>query len=434
MIDSSFQKKVLACMVKVSSFGAVASQHIKASDFEGTLHKNVAKAILDYHQKYGSCITNHAFITIMKAEFKDDKDELIEHLKAFGEIKEIDVSDADFVLDQLLDFIKLSRWKGLIETAVEKHLSKDRKKPDIDGLEKGAMDILNISKVTSGGTYDYFSEENIRERAKARYDGLTINPGIGTGIPELDGKLNGRGWMAGELYLILAPAKMGKSQMLLWSSNAAVLRGKNVCHVTLEMSKQICSSRLDALNTGILFKDLPVRYEDCQNIMTKKASKLSTGGLKIIEYPTKSLTPSMLREELKKLERSGFKIDLLCVDYVDLLRSTMRDGSKWDMQADCVEQLRAIAGELQIPVLSASQINRSGKGKSLTDGGDIAGSFEKVAVADQIITLAQTDDERADSHLRIRLAEGRNAASGIIKIETAFESGRFYASTVGVDD
>lgn len=431
MIDSEFQKKVLACMFRITKFNLIACQHLKASYFEKRVHQNIAKSFIDYHSKYGVCISSYAFAEVIKKQFKGDKAEIMGHIEAFAEIAKISVADSDFILDQLIDFIKLRRWKILIEDAVSKHLSDTRRTPNIKAIEQEAIKIANISKINRSEGYEYFDPDNIKERATARNEALTMRPGISSGIPELDLRMHGSGWMGKELYLIIAPPKRGKTMFLLWAANTAAKKGKKAVYFTCEVSQNISCDRLDACNTNISFSDLPRRDEDFINAMESEHIK---GRLKIYEYPTKTLTVHQIEEHLKDLERQGFKPDIVLVDYLDLLRPTLKDNDDLKRQADIAVRLRGTASKFEIPVITASQINRSGKNKSVNDGGDIAGSFDKVAVADQVIALSATDDELANKELKIVLAESRNNPSGVIKIKTAFHMGRLYEKTIGVDE
>ncbi len=436
-MEKIFQQKVLSNIIQISEFNAIACQHLRSKYFtHSRVYNNIAKTLIGYYQKYGSCITDFAFIKIMEKVFKEDKQQLAIHLQEYQELKNISVKDSDFVLDELLNFIKVSRWKILIEESVTNYLSEKRKDANISSLEKEASKILNIDKISNVDGYDYFDRKNIEERTQAREDALTVNPGINTGIYELDVKLNGMGFMPKELYLILGAAKRGKSFFLLWCANAATLRGKNVVYFTCEVSRQICCNRLDACNSGILFADLPNKKEQFTNSMNDKITKHKLGKMKIYEYPTKALTVNQIKEHLKKLEKHGFKPDIVLVDYLDLLKPALsgKDISKWEQQAQIAEDLRNISGEFLIPVVTASQINRSGSKRAVNDGSDIAGSFEKVAVADQVITLSATDDELANSEMRIVLAESRNNASGSIKIQTAYHYGSFFVETLSTDE
>jgi hypothetical protein len=88
---------------------------------------------------------------------------------------------------------------------------------------------------------------------------------------------------------------------------------------------------------------------------------------------------------------------------------------------------------LLVPVVTASQINRQGAGKQLNSGTDVAGSFEKIMVADEIITISATDDELDKNMARLHFSQSRNSGSATFMIETAFDRGRFYKNYIDDD-
>jgi hypothetical protein len=129
----------------------------------------------------------------------------------------------------------------------------------------------------------------------------------------------------------------------------------------------------------------------------------------------------------------GFIADIIMVDYLDLLRPTVRTDNIYTDQGTISEELRGIAGKFQIPVLTASQINRSGTGKEVTTGADVAGSYDKIAIADQIITLSATKEDLRLGRLKINLSESRNNESAMINIETDFSRGKFFKRFLSMD-
>jgi len=88
--------------------------------------------------------------------------------------------------------------------------------------------------------------------------------------------------------------------------------------------------------------------------------------------------------------------------------------------------LRSLAGKFGIPVVTATQINRVGTGKAITTGVDVAGTYEKIMVADCVISLSQTKDEKRANKMRIHFAEARNNESRTFLIGTRYGYGKFF--------
>jgi replicative DNA helicase len=424
VFSKDFQDKVLGCLFRVSEFAAVATQHLRPKYFDGAINQNISKLIIDHYKRFGCCMSSTAYMTEIKTKFKSDEKEAIQYVRRYGELVSGEITDYKYVLENLIDWVKRQQWKRFIEDAAKKHLADD-KTPDFKKMEAAANKIININSICDSKPYDYFDMRNAVARAKKRTADLEKSIGIRTGIPELDIKLYGRGFMPGELYLVLAPPKRGKTMALLWFANAAARRGHNVVYFTCEVSTHICASRLDALNSGMEFYDLPRHAKYVATEVTKKIPK--KGQLKIFEYPTKSLSPVMAEERINDLIKTdGFIPDIILIDYLDLLRPTARSDNPYIDQGHIAEDLRGIAGKFNCPMVTASQINRGGSSKEVTGGSDVAGSYDKIAIADQIITLSATRDDLKSNRLKINLSESRNNESALLNVETEFSKGCFF--------
>jgi replicative DNA helicase len=193
----------------------------------------------------------------------------------------------------------------------------------------------------------------------------------------------------------------------------------------------VCAARLDAMNSDIPSDQLIHRANKVSEAVKEGVPK---GKLYLFEYPTKALSVSEIKRQVKKLQNEkGVKIDLVTVDYLDILKPARFTGDKLEDQSSLGEELRGMATVLKLPVLTASQVNRNGSNKALITGKDIAGSWEKIMVADEIITLSATEDELANSQLRIHFSESRNSGLCTLNIKTAFERGRFYQDFITDD-
>ena len=109
MIDEAFEIKVLACLLRLNEFCAVASQHIKPSYFSDTVRHNLAKVGLDFYSRYQTAVTPHAIVHKIK-ELRKGKtikdDDVALYVKRYGELRSMDISDWKFILEELVKFIK----------------------------------------------------------------------------------------------------------------------------------------------------------------------------------------------------------------------------------------------------------------------------------------------------------------------------------------
>jgi len=430
MIDGETQDRVLACMQRVPEFIAVAAQYLKAEYFESTPRKNICMVMTEFWGDYSTMVTDPGFNVIVKGLVDDGKIKKIEiepHLRKWKHLKTVVVSDYKFVLDELVNFIKHQRIKALINESVAKHLPAG----NYATIEKEMAKIASINAAERVAAYDYFAEKSIEERSAARAHELKVGKvAISTGIKPLDDKLHAGGFYQKELYIVMAPPKRGKSMALLYFSNQASLQGYNVAHFSCEVSKEVCCNRLDAMNSKTLVKEVKVYHASVAGHVRSKGDR---GKMFIFEYPTKSLTPGMISERISRILREdGVKIDMIVVDYLDIMTLPNPDrSSSWSDQGPLAEELRRLAWEFCLPVVTATQINRGGAGKATSSGKDVSGSYEKVMIADELFNLAATDDELKAGKLRIIISESRNSEIGTVAINTAFAYGQFFQDYIG---
>lgn len=428
MFDKNFQDKVLASMIAVPEFASVASQHLTSSEFDGPMAQNMALMATDFWKKYESVLTSFALVENIKslvAKGTIQKTEGPLYGAEFKRLKAIDTSDWKFTLDRLIAFVKHQKIRVMIDGAVKKHLPKE----DFQSIEKMMDEIKAITALHEVKGYDYWGENEIKEREQVRKEeALMRQIGISTGIKRLDEVLHKQGFYKKELYVFLAPPKRGKSMSLLFFSNQASLQGKNVAHFTCEVSREVCAARLDAMNADIPSKQL---NERAGRVASAVLAGVPSGKVFFFEYPTKCLSAQEMERQIKSLKiEKGINIDMICVDYLDILKPSRHGADKYEDQGSISDELRAMAWRCSCPVVTASQVNRAGAGKQLIGGTDVAGSFEKIMVADEIITISATDEELAQGIARLHFSQSRNSGTATITIETAFDRGRFYKNYV----
>ena len=199
------------------------------------------------------------------------------------------------------------------------------------------------------------------------------------------------------LNIALAGTGVGKSLFMCHFASSVLLQGKNVLYITLEMAEEKIAERIDAnlLNVNIQdIVDLPkVMFGDKVTSLTKKTQ----GSLIIKEYPTASAHSGHFRALLNELAlKKSFKPDIIFVDYLNICASsryrTNNNVNSYSYIKAIAEELRGLAVEANLPIVSATQTTRSGFASSDVDLTDTSESFGLPATADLMFALISTEE------------------------------------------
>ena len=269
-----------------------------------------------------------------------------------------------------------------------------------DEISKTMTDALRLGADNNYG-HNYMIDFEKRFVVKAR------NP-VTTGWEAIDNITKG-GLGKGELGVAVAPTGAGKSMLLVHLGAAALLQGLNVVHYTLELSDTVVASRYDACVTGVPISNLL----DSKELIYDTVSKVK-GKLIVKEYPTKSASTNTIKNHLDRLRRSGFKIDMVIVDYGDLLRPMKSEKDKRIELESIYEELRGLAQIMECPIYTASQTNRSGLNAEVVTMESISEAFNKCFVADFIFSLSRTAKDKQTNQGRIFVAKNRNGPDGLV--------------------
>ena len=351
-----------------------------------------------YREKYKVHPTTRTMLTLMRSELDDENDAIQKQVRDyFSRIykSDMEVEGEEYIKDTALDFCK----KQVLKEAMLKSVSL-LKNSSFDEISSTINEALKLGCDNNFG-YDYLKDFEQRFEIKAR------NP-VSTGWDLIDNISKG-GLGKGELGVVIAPTGAGKSMVLVHLGAQAIKSGKNVVHYTLELADTVVASRYDSCVTGIPLKDLFVFkeqiYEDVQDL---------DGGLIVKEYPTKSASTRTLENHLEKLRQRDFKVDMILVDYGDLLKPNVVRKEKRIELESIYEELRAIAQKNDCPVWTASQTNRSGLNAEVITMESISEAFNKCFVADFIFSVSRTIDDKNANTGRMFVAKNRFGPDGLV--------------------
>lgn len=388
----SFQVKILAAMFTDRSFLQQIADIIRPEYFESDANSWVLDVILDHFREYKTPPSKDV-LKVKVTEIDNDvlKTAILEQLKEVFRYMESD--DLSFVKDEILRFCKNQEIKQAIMDSVGllKMGNYDEIKSKIDSAMKAGAD-------TDIG-HEY------KKEVVSRYTNAARDT-IRTGWDVIDDLMDG-GLGKGELGVVMAPAGIGKSWLLINIGANAVKQGKMVIHYTLELNDTYVGQRYDSVITGIPAQNLKNYTDDIEE-------KLETlpGELIIKYYPTKSTGIMGIKAHIEKTVMLGNNPDLVIVDYGDLLKINNKK-DKHEALEELYEEMRGMAGEYEIPVWTASQANRSATEVDVIEADKIASSYGKVMVADFLMSLARRIEDKLSGTGRGHVIKNRFGPDGI---------------------
>lgn len=253
-----------------------------------------------------------------------------------------------------------------------------------------------------------------------------------TGIPELDDLTYG-GIKSKQLGMIVGGTGRGKSVFLSWLGRVAVLLGKRVLYVTLEMPEDDIAARYDAMLSRVKIGELKDHQQEILNTLKPMAQRYADS-LIIKEWPAMQMTVWMLKSYVMKLSSMGMPPDMVIVDYVDLIKPHTNYGSVHEDVDAITKALHGITKELNIATWTASQLNRSGLAMETPDETSISGALSKLFTCDLSIFMAQTNEEREDEEMRLVIGKNRNGPAGrTVRIDTNYAYMTFYRASIKLE-
>ena len=328
----------------------------------------------------------------------------LEQIKATTGIELENVSDIDdrhktWFIDEFEKFCRHKALEGAILTSTDLI-----EKSNYGAVEKIIKDAVQIGLAKHMGT-DYFANPGERIEHVRNQRGATS-----TGWTGIDQKLYG-GFNRGELNIFAAASGGGKSLFLQNLALNWAQQGFNVVYVSLELSEELCSMRLDSMLTGYTTKDLFKNVEDVDLKIRMQGKK--SGKIQIVQLPN-GITVNDLNSYIKEYEvKSNMKIDGILLDYLDLMMPAQSKVSPSDLfikDKFVSEELRNFAVEHDILFATASQLNRSAVEEIEFDHSHISGGLSKIQTADNVIGIFTSQAMRERGRYQVQFMKTRSSA------------------------
>jgi KaiC/GvpD/RAD55 family RecA-like ATPase len=287
-------------------------------------------------------------------------------------------------------------------------------KGDYDPVEKLIKDAVQISLTKDMGI-EYF------EDPRTRIDRYFNSGGqVSTGWPQMDKILYG-GFSRGELNIFAGGSGSGKSLVMMNIALSWLQAGLSGVYVTLELSEELCSLRTDAMLTGMSTKDIR-KDIDTTELKVKMVGKKS-GQYRVKSFPAQS-TVNDIRSYLKEVQiQTGIRIDFVMVDYLDLVMPVsikVNPNDQFIKDKYVAEELRNLAKELNVLLVTASQLNRSAVEEIEFDHSHIAGGISKINTADNVFGIFTSRAMKERGRYQLQCMKSRSSTGVGHKIDLTY--------------
>lgn len=393
IFGAEFQTKVLATLIKDLSFLTQVYDIVEPAFFESDGNKWIAETILKYFTEYRKVPTAQVFKIELNNVTDDTQRVVIQNqLRTIG--RQLTASDSAYVKDKFLEFCRNQTLKKAIMKSVD--MLEQQRYDDIKNLVDEAMKA-GVAR-DFGHDWKKDAEKRIFQKARAT---------VATPWDCINEIMDG-GLARGELGVVAAPTGAGKSWVLAAMGASAMKKGKKVLQFTLELNDAYTGLRYDTLFTHIEPKKLKDHYDKVKQVISE-----IPGEIMIKYFATRTVNCNGLYAHAQQMISSDWTPDLVIVDYGDLLRSTRRAEARWIELGYIYEDLRALAGELNVPLWTASQTHRSSIKEDVIEADKISEAFGKVQTADFVMSLSRKLDDKATNTGRIHIMKNRFGPDGL---------------------
>lgn len=338
-------------------------------------------------------------------------------------ITEMAEGHVEFFLQEFENFTKRQELERAILTAAEM-----LEKGDFDPVEKLIKDAVQISLLRDMGT-DYFADPKGRLNRYFNQGGQ-----ISTGWQQMDRLMYG-GMSRGELNIFAGGSGSGKSLVMMNIALNFVQQGLSGVYITLELSEELTSLRTDAMLTNMSTKNIRKDLDGTElkvKMAAKKAGKYRVKGL-----PAQS-NVNAIRSYIKEVQiQTSMSVDFVMIDYLDLVMPVSIKVSPNDQfikDKYVSEELRNLAKELDVVMVTASQLNRSAVEEIEFDHSHIAGGISKINTADYVFGIFTSRSMRERGKYQIQCMKSRSSTGVGNKIDLEYDIDTMRITDNGGDD
>jgi replicative DNA helicase len=387
---------------------------IRPDYFSDNTEKIVFKEIFEFINQYKNPPTHEALVinfTEKKNITEPQLQEAIELLNKVHSDKD-EPTETQWLIEQTEKFCQdKAIYNAIMESvSILDSKSEKRTKGEIPQLLSDALGVSFDNNIGHDYLQNYEERYEFyhRKEDKIEFDLEYFNKITKGGLPNKT------------LNIILAGTGVGKSLALCHFSSSALIQGKNVLYITLEMAEEKIAERIDANLLNVPIQQLVDLSKSSFTNKVNSIAKKTQGTLIIKEYPTASAHSGHFKALLNELAlKKSFRPDIIFIDYLNICASSRHkaNGSvnSYSYIKSIAEELRGLAVEFRVPIVSATQTTRSGFGSSDPELTDTSESFGLPATADLMFALISTEELEGLGQIMVKQLKNRYSSTDIYK-------------------
>jgi len=396
------ESKILSNLIYNEKYTRKVIPFIKETYFDVMSEKVIFQEVYKFITEYDS-IPSKSVLNIELDKRRDISDEIYkDSVNCITLLKE-EKFEEQWLLDTTEKWCKDRAILLALTESVKIADGKDKTRSK-DSIPSILSDALAVSFDDHIG-HDYISDSDLRydfyhkKEDKTPFDIEILNKITKGGLPNKT------------LNIALAGTGVGKSLFMCHMASSVLLQGRNVLYITLEMAEERIAERIDANLLNVNIQDIAALPKHMYESKLSNLSKKTQGKLIIKEYPTASAHVGHFKSLLNDLAlKKGFHPNIIFIDYLNICASSRYKGSlvnSYTYVKAIAEELRGLAVECNVPIMSATQTTRSGYGNSDVELTDTSESFGLPATADFMFALISTEELENLNQIMIKQLKNR---------------------------
>ena len=386
-METRIEQTILKNLIQNEEFTRKCIPFLKPEYFTDTTEKTIFEEVYAYFQKYTKPPTKEALLINLDNSTSINENVVKDAKNIVGKF-EVDNTPQDWLVDETESWCKDRAIYIAVMDSIEVIDKKSQRSTgEIPELLKDALSVSFDTQIghdqleDSDDRFDFYHTEE----EKIPFDLEYFNKITKGGLPNKT------------LNIVLAGTGVGKSLFMCHQAASCLMMNKNVLYITLEMSEERIAERIDANIMNVPMKEIPDLSKKQFDKKVDKLKNKTKGKLIIKEYPTAAAHVGHFRHLLQELDiKKDFTPDIIFIDYLNICAShRVRPGqgaNSYTLVKSIAEELRGLAVEFDVPLVSATQTTRSGYGSTDIGLEDTSESFGLPATADLMFALITSDE------------------------------------------